>query len=419
VIKIIPLAIPIFFALIAVEVVVARLQGRSDYLRFNDAVTAISCGIGSQVAKVFLGVLTVVTYAWVYAVAEPRWSAWLPIDPLSPWMWIAAALLVDHQYYWWHRHSHRINFMWAAHVVHHHSQEYNLAVALRQAMFTSITSLPYYLPLALLGVPPAVFLLSIAANTLYQFWIHTRTVGRLGPLEWVLNTPSHHRVHHGVNPSYIDRNHAGVLIVWDRLYGTFAPEREEPVYGTVQPLESFDPIWANFAYWGTMLDMARRAPRVRDRLWVWFAPPEWSPEGVKEIPSVDAATFAKWDVALAPGLAAYVLTHFAVVGTAGTVWILWMEDEAALGWLAVLGASILWATWSWGQLFHRRARGAYSEVARNLALPPTLAFLLAGTAWQLPAVAAATALGLASIVTIATRRDRWVDRGARLKPAIG
>ena len=406
-IKIIPLAIPVFFALIAVELVVARLQGRPDYLRFSDAISALSCGIGSQVAKVFLGVVAVVVYAGLYGLAEPLWSAWLPVDPFSPWMWVAAAILVDHQYYWWHRHSHRINAMWAAHVVHHHSQEYNLAVALRQAMFTGLTSLPYYLPLAILGVHPAVLGISVAANTLYQFWIHTRTIGRLGPLEWVLNTPSHHRVHHGINPAYIDRNHGGVLIVWDRLYGTFAPEREEPVYGTVQVLDSYDPIWANFAYWHTLVEMARRAPTWREKLWVWVAPPEWSPEGTKAIPPVDARTYPKWDVPLAPGLVPYVLVHFAVVGTAGVVWLLWQEDAAPLGWLALLGASILWATWSWSQLLHRRPAGVASEIARNLAVPPTLFALMLGDPLALPIVAGATALSMGSIGFVLVHRSRW------------
>jgi len=406
--KIIPLAIPVFFALIAVELIVARWQGRRDFLRFNDAITAISCGVGSQVAKVFVGVIGVVAYAAVYTLSEPVWSVINPLSPFSVGAWLVAGLLVDHQYYWWHRHSHRVNFLWAAHVVHHHSQEYNLAVALRQAMFTSVTSAPYYLPLAILGVHPFVFVISAALNTLYQFWIHTRTIGRLGPLELVLNTPSHHRVHHGINPQYIDRNHAGVLIVWDRLYGTFEPEVEEPVYGTVEPLESFDPIWANFAYWHHLAKMASRCTSWRDRLWVWFAPPEWSPEGTKEIPKVDASTYQKWDVPLAPGIAPYVLGQFAVFGTAAVVWMLWFEDDGALPWLAALGATILWATWSWGQLFHRRTIGVTSELARLALAPPTAWVLLHGQPLQVELSLAVAAVSLLSIAAVLALRRRWI-----------
>ena len=135
----------------------------------------------------------------------------------------------------------------------------------------------FSLPLAFIGFPPPMFLVVSAIDTLYQFWIHTRLVGRLGPLEWVLNTPSHHRVHIGRNPRYIDRNHGGTLIVWDRLFGTFAEEREEPVYGITKPLASFNPLWANLHYWVEMWEVARRAARPLDRLRVLWKPPGWRP----------------------------------------------------------------------------------------------------------------------------------------------
>jgi sterol desaturase/sphingolipid hydroxylase (fatty acid hydroxylase superfamily) len=406
-IKIIPLAIPVFFMLIGVELLVARAQGRRDYLRFNDAITALNCGIGNQVVKVFTGGLLLAVYWGIYELAAPLHQAIVPWDTWSIWAFLVAGVLFDHQYYWWHRHSHRVNFMWAAHVVHHQSQEYNLAVALRQAMFTNITSLPYYIPLAIIGIHPAVFGLTAAINTLYQFWIHTRTVGKLGPLEWVLNTPSHHRVHHGINPEYIDRNHAGMLITWDRLYGTFALEREEPVYGTVAVLDSFDPIWANFQYWSYLAGIARSTPRWADKLWVWFAPPEWTPEGAKPILEVHVESFDKWDVPLAPGLAPYVLIQFAVFATAGTVWLLFMEGETTWGWLGLLGVSVLWGTWSWGQLFHRRAVGVYSELARLALAPVVVGILLLESPWLVPLTATFAVVALGSAAWLVARRADW------------
>lgn len=404
-IKIIPLAIPVFFSLIGVELLVARAQGRRDYLRFSDAITALSCGVGNQVVKVFTGGLLALVYYLVHQTIGTH--GLLPWGPYSAVGWVFAILVLDHQYYWWHRHSHRINAMWAAHIVHHHSQEYNLAVALRQAMFTNVTSLPYYLPLAVLGVPIEVFGLSAAINTLYQFWIHTRTVGKLGPLEWVLNTPSHHRVHHGINPKYIDKNHAGMLIIWDRLYGTFTEEEEEPVYGTVHPLQSYDPIWANFHYWAHLWRTAVAAPRWTDKVKLWFMPPEWTPDGIKQIPEVDAATFDKWDVPLAPGLGAYVLAQFAILGTAGTVWILWMEDTSPWAWLALLAATILWATWSWGQLFHRRSIGITSEVARHVVLPGSVAALVWGQAALVPLVGVSLLVSVGSAIWVLRSRRAW------------
>jgi hypothetical protein len=192
-------------------------------------------------------------------------------------LWIFATLGVDFLYYWWHRWSHEVNLLWAAHIVHHHSEDYNLAVALRQAWFTSATVVPVYLPLALLGLPPHIYFISRALNTLYQFWIHTELVGKLGPVEWIMNTPSHHRVHHGVNEEYLDRNYAGIFIIWDRMFGTFALERARPIYGTTTLINSFNPVWANFHHFFAMASKSRELTGWRNKLRVWVAHPGWTP----------------------------------------------------------------------------------------------------------------------------------------------
>ncbi len=193
----------------------ARLVERDVY-RLADSVTDLSCGILQQVVEVFLKTALFAGYAWLFA-AHRLFD--VPMD--AAWAWAACFVGQDFLYYWFHRWSHEVGAGWAAHVVHHQSEEYNLTVALRQGALQPAFSWVFYLPLAVLGFPPAMFLAVSSFNTLYQFWIHTRLIGRLGPLEWVLNTPSHHRVHHGRNPRYIDRNHGGTLIVWDRLFGTF------------------------------------------------------------------------------------------------------------------------------------------------------------------------------------------------------
>ena len=162
---------------------------------------------------------------------------------------------VDCAYYWFHRIAHEYNAPWAGHVVHHSSEDYNLAVALRQGTFQGLFSWVFYLPLALLGFPPAWFAAMTSFDLLYQFWIHTRAIGKLGPLEWVLNTPSHHRVHHARNPKYLDKNYAGTLIIWDRMFGTFQAEEEEPVYGLTKPLEQLEPAL------GQPARLARPVPR--------------------------------------------------------------------------------------------------------------------------------------------------------------
>ena len=283
----IQLAIPVFFLLIGVELVAARLLERDSY-RLSDSLSDLSCGILQQVLEVFLKTALFAGYAWLYAAHR-----WLEVPANAAWAWAACFVGVDFCYYWFHRWSHEVNAGWAAHVVHHQSEEYNLTVALRQGAFQPALSWVFYLPLAVLGFPPAMFLAVSSFNTLYQFWIHTRLVGRLGPLEWVLNTPSHHRVHHARNPEYIDRNHGGTLIVWDRLFGTFGAERQEPVYGITRPLASWNPVWANLHYWAEMWQLARRARRPLDRVRVLWKRPGWRPDelgGYVAPPEVDRAS---------------------------------------------------------------------------------------------------------------------------------
>ncbi len=299
------LAIPIFLAFMGGELWLAHRRGRRFY-RFADSIANLGNGIGEQVLAAFAIPLTVGVYAAIWAHARVATQS-----PRSVTAWIVLFFAVDLCYYTFHRAAHRVNFFWAGHVVHHQSEEYNFSVALRQSWFGQLTQWIFYVPLAIAGFPPAMFLVMTTLNTLYQFFIHTRLVGRLGPLEWFMNTPSHHRVHHGVNPRYVDRNYAGVLIVWDRLFGTFEPEGAEPIYGLVKPLGSFDPLWANLHRWVEIGSMARRTRRLRDKLYAWLAPPEWRPtdlggpvivpEPDRDGPSLLAAPDRRrdWRVALA------------------------------------------------------------------------------------------------------------------------
>ena len=266
------LAIPVFLAFILGELWLARRRAASVY-RLADSVGNLGNGIGSQV----IAALTLPITFGIYALVFARWR-FTTLSTHSVTMWIVLFFAVDLLYYWFHRAAHRINLLWAGHVVHHSSEEYNYSVALRQSWFGQpLTEWPFYLPLALAGFPPAAFLLTSTLNTLYQFFVHTRLVGRLGPLEHFMNTPSHHRVHHAVNPRYIDRNYAGVFIIWDKLFGTYEPETDECVYGLVKPIGSFNPLWANLHRWLEIARMSAGAGRLRDKLWAWLAPPEWRP----------------------------------------------------------------------------------------------------------------------------------------------
>jgi sterol desaturase/sphingolipid hydroxylase (fatty acid hydroxylase superfamily) len=308
--KLIVASIPLFFILIAIEIVAARVLERRVY-RFADSFADLGCGMIEQLLGVVVKGSLFAAYLGLYH--RVRFFDL----PEGSWVVFAVCLLgVDFLYYWFHRMSHEVGAFWAAHSVHHQSEEYNLSVALRQGAFQGFFSWVFYLPLAVLGFPPATFITCSALNTLYQFWIHTRLIGKLGPLEWILNTPSHHRVHHGRNPRYIDRNHAGSLIIWDRMFGTFVPEADEPVYGVVKPLRSTNPLWANFAGWAELWSVAARASHFQDRMRTLVAAPGWRPEeqgGPLPPPEVSRPKDEPANAPTPTALAAYVFLHFALI----------------------------------------------------------------------------------------------------------
>lgn len=266
-------AIPAFVLLLVVEAVSYRFlpddEERGYELR--DTATSLSMGIGSLVVGTPWRVAATFAYAALYAVAPWRLSA------ASAWTWVLLFFADDLAYYVFHRAHHRVRVLWASHVPHHSSVHYNLSTALRQS-WTPMTSLPFWLPLAVLGLPPWMILLQQSISLVYQFFLHTERVGTLWrPVEWVMNTPSHHRVHHGSNNVYLDRNYGGILIVWDRLFGTFEPEGERVVYGLTKDIDTFNPVRVAFHEFAAAVRDARRAGRWRDRAGYLFGPPGWAP----------------------------------------------------------------------------------------------------------------------------------------------
>lgn len=285
------LSIPVFFGLIAIELLADWISGKRSY-RWGDAFGNIACGITEQTTGLLLKVFTVGLYAWTFE----SFHFWTVEQSLLNAIWLF--LGVDFLYYWAHRMSHESNLLWLGHVVHHQSEDYNLSVALRQGALQKLFTAPFYLPLALIGFSPEWFLYILAWNTLYQFWIHTEKIGKLGPLEWILNTPSHHRVHHGRDPKYIDKNHAATLIIWDRLFGTFQKEEERPHYGITKNVGSFNPITA---HWKPFIDLGNelKGLTLKEKLQTLIAPPGWRPSrlgGRQYAPEVD--NDAKFEVSL-------------------------------------------------------------------------------------------------------------------------
>ncbi|MEC9066537.1 MAG: sterol desaturase family protein [Pseudomonadota bacterium] len=270
-------AIPAFVALVLVEMLWAR-RHRPDAYEARDTLTSLALGLGSTVAGVLFGGAALMAFfaAYEYRLLDIGW-AW--------WAWALCFVLDDLAYYWVHRTGHRVRWFWASHVNHHSSQHYNLSTALRQTWTGAFTlGFAFKLPLVLLGFHPGMIAICAGFNLVYQFWIHTEAVGRMPRwFEAVMNTPSHHRVHHATNPRYLDRNYAGVFIVWDKLFGTFEPEHAgEPIrYGIVRQLGSFNLLWAAFHEWAAMLDDIRRAP-WRHKLSYLLRAPGWSHDASRE-----------------------------------------------------------------------------------------------------------------------------------------
>lgn len=270
-------AVPGFVALILIEMVVARLRNRSRY-EANDTLVSLMLGFGSSVAGLLTGGFVLAIAMWVYQFR-------LADIPFAWWAWPLCFVLDDLAYYAFHRTAHRVRWFWASHVNHHSSQHYNLSTALRQTWTGFIAgSFLFRLPLLLIGFPPAMLLFVGGLNLIYQFWIHTEVIDRCPRwFEAVMNTPSHHRVHHATNPRYLDRNYAGVFIVWDKIFGSFTPElpQEKCRYGIVKNLGTFNLLWSVFHEWVGIARDLWTAP-MRYKLHYLLAPPGWSHDGSRD-----------------------------------------------------------------------------------------------------------------------------------------
>ena len=265
------------FALMVLEMVLIKAKLVRGQYEWRDTLASIAMRAGNYTTNVLLAGATVAVFAFIYQYRL------FDIRMNSPWAWAAIVVLDDFAYYWFHRFSHQCRFWWAAHVNHHSSQHYNLSTAIRQP-WTGVlagTWVPW-LPLLLIGFPPEMVLLQSGINLLYQFWIHTETINRMPRwYEFLFNTPSNHRVHHASNPRYVDRNYAGIFMVWDRMFGTYARELDEdpPKYGLIRNISTYNPLRIAFHEWAAMFRDLRRAQSRREAFFRVFGPPGWQPDG--------------------------------------------------------------------------------------------------------------------------------------------
>jgi alkylglycerol monooxygenase len=332
-------AVPFFFALIALELLADRRRGVSNY-RVADAINSISTGVLSTTTGLLTKGIGLVTYAFAF-----KHLALFELSADSVWTWVFAFVFYDFCYYWLHRLGHERNILWAAHSVHHQSEDYNLSTALRQTSTGFLLGWIFYLPMAVFGVPLLVFVSVAALNLLYQFWVHTRHIPKLGWFEWFFVTPSNHRAHHAQNALYMDRNYGGVFIIWDRLFGSFQEEddNEPVVFGVTTPLASWNPLWANVQFYAQLWADARRAESTWDKLRIWFMRTGWRPADVAArypMNKPDLNQFRKFEVPLEGRQQLYVLLQFCVYIALGS-YLMNLEPKLSvtalvLGWGAVV-----------------------------------------------------------------------------------
>ena len=381
---VIVLAAPVFFLLILLEwlwgLKLARQgQANAQTYRLDDAISSISLGMISQIAAIFTRLLRIGIYTLVFEQLtlfpdQDWWNSW--------YGYLLALVFYDFCYYWFHRFSHEVAWFWAGHAVHHQSHHYNLSTALRQSSSGVLLGWIFYIPMALAGVPPLVFGIVALIDLLYQFWVHTEHVGRLGWFDRWFCSPSNHRVHHAVNDDYVDRNYGGIWVVWDRIFGSF--KQEDPaqpcIYGTRTPLHSWDPLWANVQVYADLAHDSWHAKRWQDKLMVWLRHPGWRPADVAARfpkPAFNLQQFSPFQ----PRQTRVVLTLatiWFVLLLAATMKLLWHMDDMVWSQAATCVLSVCAGLWAVNTLLQNRISAAMCAFVQMAAL--TVASQVCG--WQ-------------------------------------
>lgn len=397
------IAIPFFILAMLVELAYGAWKQHQTY-RLNDAVASLMMGSLSQL----MGVLRLSFSAVVFTSAVEL-AGVVPWQATAWWHWVAAFIAYDFCYYWKHRCGHEWRIMWASHSAHHQSEEYNLSTALRQTS-TDYIGFVFYLPMYLAGTPVYVMISVGTLNLVYQFWVHTQHVDRMGMLDYLLVTPSNHRVHHAKNPRYIDKNYGGFLIVWDRLFGTFCDEQrdEKPIYGITHGLRSWNPIWANAVVWWDTLMLAVKAPRWRDKISVWFKGPGWFPQGLEPSREDPLGWHEHYDPQAPQSSKAYVFAQYWVLTGAGFALIASQAELAQPALVAnfalIAGSMYVASLWLEHRQYRFWADGARAVLMLSAGLwMPLLSQNVAGWVWAVQVLGVANAVLLIGLY--------WLQQG--------
>lgn len=382
-------AVPGFFFLIVIEMVVNRARG-TQYYRLNDALTSLATGTINQLVNVSKALIPFTVYVALY-----EWFAIFELGT-SYLVWLVLFVLYDFCYYWNHRLGHEMNILWAAHVVHHSSEEYNLTTALRQTG-SGFLSFFFYLPLALLGFEPHMVLTVGALNLIYQFWVHTQFVGKLGWYEKFFVTPSNHRGHHAQNTIYIDKNYGGVFIIWDRIFASYQEEDEQdkPIFGIRGAVQSWNPLWVNAQIYAQLCSDAWRTKNWWHKLTLWFRKTGWRPPDVERdfpLKYKNLELFVKYETDVNFLIKVFCFCHY-VMTAAVALFYSFSATALSVSESALLVSFVLWSSFSIGALMESKHYAGVQEWLR-------LAVFMLGLFWFNPAVALFNGLMIGIVMTL-------------------
>lgn len=397
--NIIVYAIPFFLLMIGLELLVSRWQHKQLY-ELNDTVGNLFSGISEQALSIFLKSVLLVLSDWV------RTHFALFDIPNTWWSFLLLFFMFDFIYYWAHRFGHEINFLWGSHIVHHQSQRYNLSVALRQPWFLNNLVFVLFLPIPLLGFNILTFAIVGGISTLYQFWIHTQTIGFMPRwFEYFFNTPSHHRVHHGRNKQYLDKNYGAVFIIWDRLLGTFAPEKETVEYGITVPFSSKNAVWANTYYWILLWQDIKNIPNWRKKWQYIIAPPEKLTTLYKNTLAMitESRREAAHLIRIPTTLSWYVVMQCVVV-IIGLSAALYYENSLAVWAKLLITALIIYSTLTAGGLLDGKRWAITAEYVRMAFMLGIIAAVFYTHTWLVAMLISGVLLAVVSVVWVSKYR---------------
>ncbi|MBL7472625.1 sterol desaturase family protein [Robertkochia sediminum] len=370
-------AIPFFIGLVLLEILYGYFAKKQTHT-VMDTVSSLSSGL-TNIIKDSLGLAVVLVS---YPFLEEHLAL---IEIEATWaVYVIGFIALDFAGYWNHRLSHKVNIFWNQHVIHHSSEEFNLACALRQSISNIFAYFPLLLlPAAFLGVPPKVIAILAPVQLFLQFWYHTRHIGKMGWLEYIIVTPSQHRVHHAINPEYIDKNLGQIFCVWDRMFGTFQEELDEvpPVYGVLKPASTWNPVIINFQHFWRLLKDAWRTKSLVDKLRIWFMPTGWRPADVKDKYPVaiieDVYHFKKYAPEATPFLQGYAIFQL-VFSTALMLFMFYNYSEIGFDGLLLFGLFVFAGIFGYSSLMDGHPLGAWIEWLRSIA---GIAFILTTGEW--------------------------------------